>query len=230
MGKQLLNEQSKKLFKLTQLLEKKVIDLEDLSAIVPGVLHVNSRKDLAIEFMSKTGCDIIRYSNEELKIERANVFKKHQSDYTLKIIYPKLIKELEKDDKDHVITFIQDWRHNKGEKPFFGHTTIKILNDDQMICVSCLTRQKIEHLTKTVSSLFGIDLIFEKYFTRFKNLTKREKEILKLLGKELTRKEISYLLFIDEKTVKKHCENIYRKLETNKRTELERIAAAFSYM
>ncbi|MCL4142196.1 UNVERIFIED_CONTAM: hypothetical protein GTU68_003063 [Idotea baltica] len=34
----------------------------------------------------------------------------------------------------------------------------------------------------------------------------------------MTRKEISYTLFISEKTVKKHLENIFKKLGTSKRT------------
>ena len=190
-------------------------------------MHVNCREDLGIQYMSKLGCDILRYSIEELQTLGAEVLQKHQSEYTQKVTYPKLFAELAKEDPNHVIPFFQDWQYEKNENPVFHFTSTKILNEKQTISIS-LFPEKIEYLTKRVNNLFGVNVIFEKYFTRFSMLTKREKEILQLLGKELTRKEISMTLFIAERTVKKHCENIYFKLGTNKRTEIEKIAMAFS--
>ncbi len=225
--KKIIEEPQKKLYKLCQLIEQGIISLQDIGDIVPGIMHVNSREDLALEFMSKLGCDIIRYSNEELQKLGASVLEKHQSEYTLKVTYPKLFAELSKNDMDQVIPFFQDWQYNKGENPVFHFTSTKILNETQTISIS-LFPNNIEYLTKNVNNMFGVNTIFEKYFCLYKKLTKREKEIVKLLGKELSRKEISCLLFIDEKTVKKHCENIFKKLHTNKRTEIEKIAMAFS--
>ncbi len=51
-------------------------------------------------------------------------------------------------------------------------------------------------------------------------ITKREKEIILLIEKGLTYKEISSELFISEKTVQKHCENIFNKVHVNSRLEL----------
>ncbi|MBU2903594.1 LuxR C-terminal-related transcriptional regulator [Arenibacter algicola] len=65
---------------------------------------------------------------------------------------------------------------------------------------------------------------------RFQTLTKREKEIFTLLCKELSRQMISGLLFISEKTVKKHCENIFKKMGTSKRSELKKIGLLFSIL
>jgi DNA-binding CsgD family transcriptional regulator len=223
----ILKEQPKKLFKLTQFIEQNVITLDDVADMIPGIMHVNSRKDLGIQYLSKQGCDMLRYSMEELQSLGAEVLMRHQSDFTTKIIYPKLLRELAKDDENHVIPFFQDWQHKKGENPVFHFTSTKILNDKQTISIS-LFPEKIEYLTKRVNDMFGINTIFDTFFSRFAQLTKREKEILQLLGKELTRKEISMQLFIAERTVKKHCENIFRKLGTTKRTKISKIAMAFS--
>lgn len=223
--KQVLAQQSKQVYKLSKLIKQKLIDLDDLADIIPGILHINSRADLGLEFMSKQGCDIMRYSNEELKTLGASVLQKHQSDYTLNVVYPQLFKELSDNDKDKVVPFFQDWQHKGDEMPLFHFTTTKILNDTQLISIT-LFPEVIETFSDSVNDLFGINKIYEQYFSRFMLLTKREKEILKLLSMELTRKEISDTLFIAERTVKKHCENIYRKLGTNKRTEIERIAKA----
>lgn len=50
-------------------------------------------------------------------------------------------------------------------------------------------------------------------------LTTREKEILQLLAKGATYKNISAQLFISLETVKRHCHNIYKKLGVSNRTE-----------
>ena len=50
-------------------------------------------------------------------------------------------------------------------------------------------------------------------------LTARESEILALLSKGYMYKEIASLLSISLDTVKKHCKNVYRKLEVRNRTE-----------
>lgn len=52
-----------------------------------------------------------------------------------------------------------------------------------------------------------------------RTLTKREQEILASLAKGLLYKEISHQLSISIDTVKKHCKNIYHKLNVRNRTE-----------
>lgn len=48
-----------------------------------------------------------------------------------------------------------------------------------------------------------------------KKITNREEEIVRLMLKELSNKEISSKLFISERTVEAHRRNIYRKTNTN---------------
>lgn len=50
-------------------------------------------------------------------------------------------------------------------------------------------------------------------------LTAKEQEILKLLAKGLMYKEIACILEIQLDTVKKHCGNMYKKLQVSNRTE-----------
>ncbi|HNU87062.1 MAG TPA: LuxR C-terminal-related transcriptional regulator [Ferruginibacter sp.] len=50
-------------------------------------------------------------------------------------------------------------------------------------------------------------------------LTRREKEVLALLAKGSLYKEIAQRLSISLDTVKKHCKNIYQKLNVRNRTE-----------
>ncbi|MGD8238216.1 MAG: response regulator transcription factor [Armatimonadota bacterium] len=53
----------------------------------------------------------------------------------------------------------------------------------------------------------------------FAELTRREMEVLELLGECLKNREIAERLYISEKTVKNHMSSILRKLQVNDRTE-----------
>jgi RNA polymerase sigma factor (sigma-70 family) len=53
----------------------------------------------------------------------------------------------------------------------------------------------------------------------FKNLTERETQIIHLLPKGYTNKEIANILGITESTVETHLDRIFRKLDVRSRTE-----------
>ncbi len=57
-------------------------------------------------------------------------------------------------------------------------------------------------------------------------LTEREREILKLIAKEYTNKDIAESLFISERTVETHRKNIFRKTKTNSLVGLIKFAYA----
>ena len=54
--------------------------------------------------------------------------------------------------------------------------------------------------------------------SNFNNLTERESEVLKELGKGSTYQEIAETLFISENTVRTHIRHIYKKLGVRNRT------------
>jgi DNA-binding NarL/FixJ family response regulator len=62
------------------------------------------------------------------------------------------------------------------------------------------------------------------------DLTKRELEILQFLSKGLLYKQIAELLFVSDKTIKKHVENIYRKLHVNSRYEAMKFAEKYKWI
>jgi DNA-binding CsgD family transcriptional regulator len=51
------------------------------------------------------------------------------------------------------------------------------------------------------------------------SLTEREKEMLRLLLKGKSNKEISAITFVSTETVKSHLQNIYKKLDVKSRLE-----------
>ncbi|MFD1079619.1 response regulator transcription factor, partial [Longispora fulva] len=155
----------------------------------------------------------------------SQLLHRHQSSFTREITHPKVSRELNSQDSEKVILYYQDWKR-PGKTPFFFLTTTRVWNEEEFISISFFPGE-VDHITQRINQLFGINKVFTQYFEAYNKLTRREKEILELLGKDFTRCEIASQLFVAEATIKKHCENIYKKLGTHKRTELEKIAVAF---
>jgi DNA-binding NarL/FixJ family response regulator len=66
--------------------------------------------------------------------------------------------------------------------------------------------------------------LVEDSFAKKYSLTRREVEIMKLIGQALTNKEIGERLYISDQTVSVHRKNIMRKLKVNSTANLIRIA------
>jgi LuxR family transcriptional regulator len=67
----------------------------------------------------------------------------------------------------------------------------------------------------------------QKYQRRFELLSKREKEIIKLIVEGKSSCEISIILYISTHTVNNHRKNVIRKLEINNLCQLTKFAMSF---
>ncbi len=74
----------------------------------------------------------------------------------------------------------------------------------------------------------GLCNSYEDNFLRKYNLTRREMEIMKLIGQALTNKEIAKELYISDQTVSVHRKNIMRKLGVSSSTNLVRMAHEYN--
>lgn len=78
-------------------------------------------------------------------------------------------------------------------------------------------------MSSDISKILIVNL---QYPDEGKLLTDREREILKLIAKELTNKQIAEELFISERTVETHRKNIFKKTGTNSMVGLIKFAYA----
>ena len=81
------------------------------------------------------------------------------------------------------------------------------------LCINCLRKyMDIENIESQKESK-------NKRLENVNKLTKREKEILNLMGMNLTNQQISDRLYISTSTVKSHVSNILSKLGQNNRAQ-----------
>ncbi len=100
-----------------------------------------------------------------------------------------------------------------------GGYVLKDIEADTLLDVICTVSkgETVVHPAIT-RKVFGSNSLFINN-EGSSQLSKREKEVLSLVSKGLTNKEIAKALFISEKTVKNHLTSIFRKLEVADRTQ-----------
>ena len=70
-------------------------------------------------------------------------------------------------------------------------------------------------LTKIIEKIYNGEEYFSQTLVFVDVLTEREKEILSFLGQGMKRKEITSILYISERTLTNHIQNILEKLEVD---------------
>jgi len=92
----------------------------------------------------------------------------------------------------------------------------------------CLTESEVKHY-ETIKELVYKSIVFHHLLMKrpqrqeeLEKLTKREREILQAIAEGADNREIAHRLGIRYRTVEKHCENIYQKLEVENRNLLIR--------
>ncbi|WP_289847746.1 helix-turn-helix domain-containing protein [Arenibacter algicola] len=195
---------------------------------LPYSIHVNNRNDLSISYASFNLQKQAKEIETLLEIGGSYLPKITEASFLTNAV--RTIKTFD-NQNDHlgVCSYPQKILLDSRNTSLLLFTHKVLLDENHFFNVSSIIN------TKSSIGNFMINLFENKKqnnldWQRFQTLTKREKEIFTLLCKELSRQMISGLLFISEKTVKKHCENIFKKMGTSKRSELKKIGLLFSIL
>lgn len=209
-------------------LKKGAITLDELGQKVPGFVHINSRMDLAMLDINYQGQRMLGYTLDEIKTMGPAMLVKHQSAWTLNVVYPKLFMHFTVPDQNQPFTFVQDWIFSKRvKKKYYLLSTTHILNDVEYLTFT-IPLEAITKLDRLKNRTDNNQALFDEFYQKIHQLTNRETQVFKLLAKNKTRNAISEDLFLSTYTVKKHCENIYQKLGTNSRIVLHQVAKTFN--
>jgi DNA-binding CsgD family transcriptional regulator len=143
-------------------------------------------------------------------------------------IEKKLYDTLLNFDLNKVYFFFQKSRNPNSNNYRWYFSTSKLLIKDQPASIPILFRYAFElNKQQTKSKNLDEENYFQKYSNRFMLLSKREKEIIKLIVEGKSSIEISNILFISIHTVNNHRKNITNKLEINNLCQLTKFAIFF---
>lgn len=130
------------------------------------------------------------------------------------IIPTELLNEIEK---------LEDIANGKEREMFFLHDVLFIFGENR--CSAFKTKKgsdlRLSYDGDGYVFVFDIEKTSVKYFL---SLTKRERQVLRLVATGMLDKEIAHELTVSIKTVQNHMEKIYRKLGVSNRTEAAIIA------
>lgn len=185
-------------------------------------LYINERGSLKYHFFS----DVAFSKGEEIDklYEYGPSYLQKVSDTRLLDIAITKIKHFEAvNDYDSVCNCLQALRLNKKMTPYFSN---KILINEQLTLNTTHFPTDSIFAQKVFQELIPYGLETFNKWMRYQMLTKREKEILKLIAEGYSNCEMSQKLYITEHSVKTHRKKIYKKLDINRTSELVRLSIA----
>lgn len=207
-------------FRIKKLFEKDKVLFNQMIDYMPNVIFLNNKDDLKISFATK---DLFS-KGEEMR----DVVDKGLG-YVQKISCPILYKRAlnraklfnSYNDKEAVFPYLQNLKMNGEMKYFYAN---KIILDDKLYLNSGFFTEDMGIIGKAVELVFRPIKNSQEIWLRFQLLTKREKQILKLLAEGCSNKSVSELLFISSHSVHTHRRNIYKKLDIHKTSQLVQFA------
>lgn len=207
-------------FRLRNLYLKDPNMFYQLQDYFPFPVYINDRKTLDYHFYNE--CFMSQGKEIESIVTKG---KKYLDEISNPVLLKQALAKADQldnnNDHDAMCNYLQAILLNNEMTPFF---TSKILINDE--------------LTLNTPFFPSENIIFEKVFKelipfgdenlnkwlRFQTLTKREKQIVRLIAKGESNIMIGGLLFVSLNSVKTHRKNIYKKLDINNTAQLVRLA------
>jgi DNA-binding CsgD family transcriptional regulator len=217
-------------------LEQKIkAEIDKIHAVVhllPGVIIIHRMPDFVLEYMSPSGLNQLGISLAEFRSYTpsqyiANYFSPEDAE-----TYVPKIKLMIERNNDEDITFFQQVKINGNPDWVWHLSTMKILMRDNeglpLLTINMAFKvDPIQHVTAKVERMLQENTFLRKNYQLFSNLTKREREILRLLALGKSSSEIADQLFIAVGTVETHRKKIKHKLKVNSFFEISQYAMAF---
>ncbi len=201
--------------------------LDKISEIIPGGwLHLNNTENIGLIYMSPAMENDFQTTTEEvLKIGVKFLYDRIHMESSSRVV-PKLLDLIASNDYSKVTSFFQYIKLPDKDYQWFITNTKLFKPRDCLISftnpLGCL-----QDFDKGFADILDDNVYIRNNIEIYSQISKREKEIIRLLVKGNAIKEIADQLNISEFTVKTHRQNIYKKLNICSVTELFRFATAF---
>ena len=217
---------------LTPVFSQHLRALEAIANKLPVVVIVIELASWNVEYLSPNGLNILGFSMEEIQAmgkEYHTAFfnPEDSADYG-----PKLLSLIDDADDEKFISYFQQVRASPAHDWSWYLSTAKVFMRNEkskpthMICTASPV-DPLHHVTSKVNRLLEENNFLRRNQKIFASLTKREKEILKLMALGDSSVEIAGKLHISQQTASTHRRNIKSKLKVESNYDVVKFAQAF---
>ncbi|KMY53851.1 hypothetical protein AC623_07595 [Bacillus sp. FJAT-27231] len=188
---------------------------KNIKLIDPVTLNISK---LAMQEYNDYGykVDILNPRNIMPQMSRQNVFRivdiVSENAYQQSVFYNGLMVKYRY--YDEMVVCLKHQHKLLGSLAFLRYKDEELFNLQDTMGMELVAR----HLSEKLASYLNVEVCRD--VQEDQRLTEREREILKLVQKGYTNADIANRLFISTNTVKKHLQNLYRKLDVPNRTSL----------
>ncbi|MVN22915.1 response regulator transcription factor [Mucilaginibacter arboris] len=229
---QLENNCKAQFFSIGNQFKKGLFTIQDVGDYVPGNLMVHDLATNTNIYMNKSGCNILKHSREELQALGPEYFNKFFPKEEIQFLNIGLQKFIAQNDHNAVHSFLQRVRPNDRSEYKWYFTSSRLCCADEpgetnMIMHLAIEANTLNNLGNKLNRVFEENMFISQNYRKFNLLTKREKELVRLIALGSNSQEISDSLFISKHTVNNHRKSILRKLEINCLSKLIRFAISF---
>ncbi|MFD1872302.1 LuxR C-terminal-related transcriptional regulator [Hymenobacter bucti] len=198
----------------------------------PGVTIVHNLLTDGVEYMSRRGLELLQISLPALQALGGDYYQRFFNPVDAQDYMPRVYEMLRSDDPMCVVSFFQQVRTTENPEYTWYFSTTRVLLRDAargplLLITTASPIDPLHHVTHKVSRLLEENNFLRQHAPRFASLTRREREVLRLLALGHTAPQIGTELFLSTQTIETHRRNLRQKLRAESQFELGQYARAF---
>ena len=213
-------------------LDQKITLLQSTEKVLPLIIIVHDLSDGHVYYMSRRGLDILGVSLREIVQLGPEYHSRFFNPEDNKEYMPKIFSLLGADHTDELVSYFQQVRPGPNYDWRWYLTSSMVFHRDKQgkpshILSTAIPVDGQHHITAKAERLLEENNFLRQHYHLFHSLTKREKEILRMMAMGCSSSEIGKKLHISSTTASTHRKNIKKKLQAKNNYDLMRYAQAF---
>lgn len=198
----------------------------EVGEILPCIFCI-IKSDLTLTYLNPVGFEWLNIQTKSFLYINESWLGRYNKHAALRDFLEELKPHLTKTDPEDVYHDLQRvWFPSDAEYKLCLISAKKSVALGELI-VMMQPLSDIHYLKQKIGRLAEEEVFYLNNYSKFKQLTSREIEIISLLSKGMNNPQISRELSISRKTVEQHRKNINRKLDTSSFVELIKYAQVF---
>jgi DNA-binding CsgD family transcriptional regulator len=198
----------------------------------PSVTIVHNILTNGVEYMSRRGLALLQISLPALQALGGDYYQQFFNPVDAQDYVPRIYDLLQSADPMCVVSFFQQVRTTENPEYtwYFSATRVLLRDAEQgplLLITTASPVDPLHHVTHKVSRLLEENNFLRQHAPLFASLTRREREVLRLLALGHTAPQIGTELFLATQTVETHRRNLRHKLQAESQFELGQYARAF---